>query len=77
MNFNNRFFADLVSPSGILAVGYGKTYMTKRNADCMKLLSHCAKNWRELLLPVTTICNLLFINLLSGSFKVLPKERKI
>jgi len=51
--------------------------MTKRNEDCMKSLSHCATNRRELLLPVTADCNLLFINLLSGSFKALPKERKI
>lgn len=26
-NFNNAFFGDLASPSGILAAGHGKTFL--------------------------------------------------
>ena len=43
----------------------------------VKLLPRCVKNRRKLLLPATDPCNLLFMKILSGNFKTIPKEREV
>lgn len=51
--------------------------MAKRNGDVGQVAAAFSKNKRTLLLPATDIRNMLFVKLLRGSFKALPKERKI
>ena len=51
--------------------------MAKRDGDVGQVAAAFSKNKRTLLLPATDICNGLFMKLLSGSFRALPKERKI